>query len=103
MKYIVVVRGQLKSTSQQEAQAIHDAILEQLPAVGRPLGAIGHQPYLNPQNSKEFLAIDTWTNLEGLQQFMSDPKVGEAFGTLFEGTPDVTVWSESDWSSFYDK
>jgi len=102
MKYITVVRGQLKSASQQEAQAIHDAILEQLPAVGRPLGAIGHMPYLNPQNPKEFLAIDTWSNLEGLQKFMSDPKVGEAFGNLFDGTPDVTIWGESGWSSFYD-
>jgi quinol monooxygenase YgiN len=102
MKYVTVVRGQLKSASQQEAQAIHDAILEQLPAVGRPLGAIGHQPYLNPQNPKEFLAIDTWTNLQGLQKFMNDPKVAEAFGNLFEGMPDVTIWGESGWSSFYD-
>ena len=103
MKYVAVVRGQLKSASQQEAQGIHDAILEQLPALGRPLGATGHHPYLNPQNPKEFLAIDTWTSLEGLQTFMSDPKVGEAFSNLFEGNPDVTIWSESGWSSFNDE
>ncbi len=102
MRYIVVVRGQLKSASQQEARAIHDAILEQLPLLGRPLGAIGHQPYLSPQNPSEFLAVDTWTSLEGLQTFMSDANVAVAFGNLFAGPPDVTVWSESGWSAFYD-
>ena len=103
MKYVVIVRGQLKAASQQEAQRVHDAILEQLPAIGRPMGAIGHQAYLNPQNWKEFLAIDMWTSLEGLQQFMSDPNVGAAFGDLFEGMPDVTVWGEAGWASFYDE
>ncbi len=49
MKYIAVVRGQLKATSQQAALQVHDAILEKLPPLGRPLGAIGHQAYLNPQ------------------------------------------------------
>ncbi len=103
MKYIAVVRGQLKAESQQEAQQLHDEILEQLPAIGRPLGSIGHQAYLDPQNPKAFLAIDTWTSLEGLQKFMSDPTVGEAFGNLFEGPPEVTVWNESGWASFYDE
>jgi hypothetical protein len=46
------------------------------------------------------MAIDRWNNLEGLQKFMSDPKVAEAFGALFDGMPDVTVWAESGWASF---
>lgn len=102
MNYITVVRGQLKATNQLEAQQIHDAILEQLPALGRPLGAVGHKAYLNPQNPQEFLAIDTWTNLEGMQKFMSDPNVGAAFGNLFTAMPEVTVWNESGWASFSD-
>ncbi len=102
MNYITVVRGNLKSDNLQEAQAIHDAILEELPAVGRPLGAIGHHAYINSQNPKEFLAIDTWTNLEGMQKFMNDPRLAEAFGSLFDGMPEVTIWGESGWSSFFD-
>ena len=57
MKYIAVVRGQLKATSQQEAQQVHDAILEKLPAIFEPMGSIGHQAYLDPQNPKAFLAM----------------------------------------------
>ena len=67
----------------------------------------GNTPYLtpassslNPKDPTEFLAIDTWNNIEGLQKFMGDPKVGEAFGALFEGMPDISVWAESDWASF---
>jgi quinol monooxygenase YgiN len=89
----------LKGTP-QEAQAGHDATVEQLSAMTRPIGAIGHRPHLNPNDPKEFLAIDTWNNLEGLQKFMGDPQVAEAFGGLFEGMPDISIWAESDWASF---
>ena len=99
MNYISVVRGKLKGNPKQ-AQKMHDATVEQLSAMTRPLGAIGHRPHLNPQDSSEFLAIDTWNNLEALQKFLSDPQVAAAFGELFEGMPDVSIWAESDWASF---
>jgi quinol monooxygenase YgiN len=102
MKYITVVRGTLKAASQKESQAAHDAAVEKLSAMTRPMGAIGHQPYLNPQNPKEFLAVDTWNNLEALQKFMADPNVAAEFGKLFDGMPDVTIWQESGWASFMD-
>ena len=99
MNYITVVRAKLKGTP-QEAQMAHDATVEKLSEMTRPMGAIGHKPHLNPQDPTQFLAIDTWNNLEGLQKFMSDPQVAEAFGQLFDGAPDVSVWQESDWASF---
>jgi hypothetical protein len=99
MNYITVVRGKLKG-SQTEAQKAHDATVEKLSAMTRPMGAIAHRPHLNPQNPTEFLAIDTWNNLEGLQSFMSNPNVAEEFGKLFDGMPDVSVWMETDWAAF---
>ena len=99
MNYISVVRGKLKGDP-KEAQRMHDATVDQLSAMTRPLGAIGHRPHLNPQDSTQFLAIDTWNNLENLQNFIRDPKVAEAFGALFEGMPDISIWAESDWASF---
>ena len=102
MKYITVVRGKLKGASQKAAQAAHDAAVAQLSPTTRPMGAIGHQPYLNPKDPMEFLAVDTWNNLDGLQKFLGDPNVAAAFGQLFEGMPDVTVWAESGWASFMD-
>ena len=99
MNYITVVRGKLKGTL-EEAKMGHDSTVEKLSEMTRPMGAIGHRPHLNPQDSTQFLAIDTWSNLEGLQKFLSDPQVAAAFGELFEGMPDVSVWAESDWASF---
>ena len=99
MNYVTIVRATLKG-SPKEAQMAHDATVEKLSAMTRPMGAIGHRAHLNPQNQKEFLAIDTWNNMEGLQKFMDDPKTMEAFGQLFEGRPDISVWAESGWASF---
>ena len=100
MNYITVVRAKLKGSDQKAAQKAHDATVDQLSKMTRPMGAISHRAYLNPQSPMEFLAVDSWNNLEGLQKFMSDPKTAEAFGTLFEGKPDISIWSESDWAHF---
>jgi hypothetical protein len=100
MNYVTIVRAKLKGTDQKAAQKAHDATVDQLSAMTRPMGATGHRAYLNPQNGMEFLAVDNWNNLEGLQKFMSDPKVAEAFGMLFEGKPDISIWAESDWAHF---
>jgi hypothetical protein len=100
MNYMTIVRAKLKGVDQKAAQKAHDATVDQLSKMTRPLGAIGHRAYLNPQIPIEFMAMDTWNNLEGLQKFMSDPKTAEAFGALFEGKPDISIWAESDWAHF---
>jgi quinol monooxygenase YgiN len=102
MKYISIVRARLKGASPEEAQRAHDTTVEKLSAMTRPLGAIGHQPFLNTQDPMEFLAVDTWNNLEGLQTFMSNPNVAAEFGKLFDGMPDITIWTEAGWASFSD-
>lgn len=101
MKHIVTVRGRLKP---EAGQAAHDAIVDRLSPVSRPLGALGHQPYLNPQDPQDFLAVDTWQSLEGLQQFMAHPEnPGAAIASLFEAPPTVTVYSEAGWRTFLEQ
>jgi len=101
MKTIVTVRGRLKAENADEARKGHDATVDRLMPISQPLGAIGHAAYLNPQDPREFLAVDTWKSMEGLQQFMSHPEnPGAAIAALFEGQPDITVWSEAGWRSF---
>jgi hypothetical protein len=101
--YITVVRGQLKKAdSLEENQAAHDAINVPLQVFGKSFGAVGHRAYLNAQNPKEFLGIDTWTSLEGPQKLFTDPKLAEEFQKLFEGMPEVTYWGASGWESFSD-
>jgi hypothetical protein len=100
MKYIVTVRGRLKELDEKRAQVAHDTTFERLSAVGQSFGSLGHQTYLNPQDGREFLAIDTWESLEGLQKFMNDPaNPGAAIAALFEDQPEITVWAASGWKS----
>ena len=101
-KYITIVRGWLKSESLEENRRAHDTIFEPLKALGTSMSAIGHQAYLNPQNPKEFLAIDTWTTLKGAQKLFNDPTIAEQFAQLFESMPEITFWGESGWASFYE-
>ncbi len=96
MKYIVTVRGNLKGSTEQAHQA-HDGILSRISATSKQMGNTSHQTCLNVQNNNEFMAMDTWDNLEAIQKLYSDPSLAAEFAKLFEGQPQVTIWSESGW------
>jgi hypothetical protein len=99
MKYIVNVRGKLKGDP-SEIQAIHDDIVSRLSPVSRPMGATGHQTFLNVQDDREFFSIDSWDNLEAIQKLYSDPNLATEFAKMFEGQPQVTIWAETGWYEF---
>lgn len=101
MKYIVTVRGTLKDANTEQAHMAHDTTLDRLSPIGRSLGSIGHQTFLDPQNPRQFLAIDTWPSMEALQQFLNhEVNPGAAIAQLFEGQPEITVWMESGWKGY---
>lgn len=99
MRYIVTVRGNLKGDAQQ-AHKVHDEIVAKVSPMGKSMGNTSHQAYLNVQNENEFFAIDFWDNLESIQKLYSDPQIGEEFGRMFEGQPEVTIWADSGWFQF---
>jgi hypothetical protein len=96
MKYVVTVHGTLKDNP-DKIGPIHNEIITKLSPLSKSMGSIGHQTYLNTQNGKEFFSVDTWDNIEGIQKLYSDPALGTEFAKMFEGQPDVMVWSESGW------
>jgi len=65
-------------------------------AAAKPLGAIGHRIYANLQDPGDFLGIDRWDSLEGLQHLMGDVSVQADIGNMFNGPPDVTVCAERE-------
>ena len=99
MKYVVVVRGRLKG-SKADAQKVHDATVGQISPQSRQMGSTGHTAYLNTQDPNDFLAVDSWDNIEAIQKLYSDPALAAEFGKLFEGQPEVTIWGESGWMSY---
>jgi hypothetical protein len=99
MKYIVTVRGKLKAEPAQ-IQAVHDDIVRKISPQGRSMGNTSHQTFLNPQDMKDFFAVDVWDNLEAIQKLYSDPNLGVEFGRMFDGQPEVTVWANTGWFNF---
>ena len=99
MKYIVVVRGKLKGSAVDAGKA-HDEIVSKVSPLGKSLGNSSHQAYLNVQNGEEFLAVDFWDNMEGIQKLYNDPNLAAEFAKMFAGEPEVTIWSDSGWLQF---
>ncbi len=99
MKYVVVVRGKLKG-SVTEAGAAHNDIVSKVSPLGKSMGNTSHQPYLNIENGDEFLSLDFWDNIEGIQKLYSDPNLASEFARMFDGQPEVTIWSDSGWIQF---
>jgi quinol monooxygenase YgiN len=101
MQYITIVRGRLRDADQGAARDAHNAIVDALRPRSEPMGAVGHQAYVEPQDPGSFVAVDRWSNIEGLQQFLGDPSVQQQLGSMFDGRPDVTVLAERDgWRTF---
>ncbi len=99
MRYIVVVRGKLKGSAAEAGKA-HDEIVSKVSPMGKSMGNTSHQAYLNVQDGGEFLAIDFWDNMEGIQKLYSDPNLATEFARMFEGQPEVTIWADSGWLQF---
>jgi quinol monooxygenase YgiN len=100
MKYIVSVRGMLKAADEKQSRATHDATIQKIGPMGKSMGNVGHRAYVNPQNRKEFLAIDVWDNMDGPQKLLADPALGAEFAKLFEGQPEVTMWEDAGWEGW---
>lgn len=101
MQYITIVRGRLKDADLDAARDLHNSIVDSVRPRTEPMGSVGHQAYAEPQDPGSFVAIDRWSSIEGLQQFMSDPGVVQQIGSMFDGPPDVTVLAEREgWRAF---
>lgn len=101
MAWITTVRGRLREDDPTRARDQHNEIVDGLRERTAPLGGTGHMVFASAEDPREFLAVDRWESLEGLQQFMGDPATGQAIGGMFDGPPQVTVWAEREgWTAF---
>lgn len=99
MSVLVIVRARLKDKP-QNIQKLHDEGTSQTKDMAVAAGDVGHKIYLGAQDSREFLGIDEWKSAEAFQKFASNPQIKEFFGQLFEGQPEVMVWTKSDWNQW---
>ncbi len=99
MAVTVTIRARLKQDS-QSSQALHDQVTAATKEMAKAAGDISHRVFLNAQDRRDFLGIDVWKTAEAIQAFSSDPKIVEFFGQLFEGQPQVTIWTDSEWNQW---
>ncbi len=94
----VLVYGQLRDPA--SAQGLHDAVTVSTRAQAEAAGSLSHRTYLNPEDPRDFLAVDEWPSVDAFRAFASDPRIEDFFGRLFEGEHRVRVYVSSGWTEW---
>jgi len=97
MPVTITIRARLKADP-ASMQQIHDQVTGATKQMAQQAGDLTHAVYLDPMDQREFLGIDTWQSAEQAQAFAGNPQIQEFFGRLFEGQPEVKVWTDSGWN-----
>ncbi|MCP4872198.1 MAG: hypothetical protein GY898_26140 [Proteobacteria bacterium] len=77
--YTVLIRGELATDDLDEMQTLHDTIAEGGEGPAAALGDLAHDVYLGVEDD-EFLAMDRWDNLPGMDVLYGNPEFQAAFG-----------------------
>ena len=104
--YLLAIRGALLPPTLEAARAIHNETAGAPPnvAAARALGDLSHMVYVPVDRPKlgagEFLILDLWNSLNGLNQFFANPQVQEQGGRIFRSR-DPVVWAPAEGFSTY--
>ncbi len=96
--FLLSIRGRLAPKTLDAARLVHNqtAGLPDNIAAARSLGDLSHMVYvpMQPANggAGEFLVLDIWNSIEGLNKFFADPHVMEGGEQIFQSR-DPVVWT----------
>jgi quinol monooxygenase YgiN len=96
--YLLSIRGTLAPTSLEAARAIHNQTAghPQSIAAAQSLGDLSHMVYVPTEQqgdtSGEFMILDIWNSMEGLNAFFASPQVQEQAGLIFRSRAPF-VWT----------
>jgi len=95
--YLLSIRGTLAPTTLESARTVHNqtAGAPANVAAARSLGDLSHMVYVPADptagSAGEFLILDIWNNIDGLNQFFANKEVQEQAGQIFKQRNPV-VW-----------
>ena len=109
--YLLTIRGRLAAATLDAARDVHNqtAGAPANIAAAQGLGDVSHMVYVPVphdghavgKGAGEFLVMDLWNNLEGLNTFFADPHVQQG-GEMIFSERDPVVWAEADgFTSFH--
>jgi hypothetical protein len=99
--YLLSIRGTLAASTVEVARSIHNdtAGAPANVAAAQSLGDLSHMVYVPTDRPNtgpgEFLILDIWNNIEGLNQFFANKQVQEQAGRIFS-MRDPVVWMPAD-------
>ncbi len=99
--FLLSIRGTLAPKTLESAREVHNrtAGAPQNVAAARSLSDLSHMVYVpitqNGGPAGEFLILDLWNNIEGLNQFFSNHQVQEQAGEIFSQR-DPVVWKPAE-------
>ncbi|MEP7323319.1 MAG: hypothetical protein ABI761_15445 [Saprospiraceae bacterium] len=98
---LLTIMGKVKPSSIEDTCTLHNQTAGHPEGVAgaKYLGDMSHMTYMPLDAATNFkgdlLFLDVWNNLEGLNQFFSDPQVQGGAAMMFE-TRDAVVWKKLD-------
>jgi quinol monooxygenase YgiN len=104
--YLLSIRGTLAPSTLEDARTIHNrtAGAPESVAAARSLGDLSHMVYVPTGQpgggAGEFLILDIWHSMEGLNSFFANPQVQEQAGQIFSGR-DPVVWVPAEGLTSY--
>ena len=109
--YLLTIRGTLSSTTLDAARKVHNQTAGAPPniATAQSLGDVSHMVYIpmehdghaKTKGAGEFLIMDLWSSMEGLNTFFADPHVQEGGAAIFSDR-DPVVWAPAEgFTSFH--
>ncbi len=96
--FLLAIRGTLASPTLEEARKLHNSTAGHPAnvAAAKSLGDVSHMVYVPMEKPKkgagEFLILDIWNSMDGINQFFANPTVQEQAGQIFTER-DPVVWS----------
>ena len=99
--YLLSIRGTLASPNLEAARDLHNqtAGAPANVAAAQSLGDLSHMVYVPLSHTGaafgEFLILDTWNSMDGLNQFFANPQVQHQAGQIFTDR-DPVVWGAAE-------
>jgi hypothetical protein len=99
--YQLSIRGTLAPPTLEAARAVHNRTAGN-PAtvpIAQSMGDLSHMVYMPTGplngNAADFLFLDLWNNLDGLNQFFANPQIQAEAGQIF-AEHDAVVWTPAE-------
>ena len=109
--FLLTIRGNLLPATLEEARKVHNQTAGAAAniAAAQSLGDVSHMVYVPMEHdghtpakgAGEFLIMDLWNSMDGLNKFFADPHVQEGGGMIFS-VRDPVVWAPAQgFASFH--